>query len=740
MVLLASVGQAAQARTGVVSGKVVDGSTGAPLARVLVVVEGTRQSALTAEDGRFLFPQVAAGNRRLYVSIVGYILVQRDVQVGAGQTLDVVIPLSEGTGTYTEHVTVTADTFRRQEPAVVAQQTLGSADIQNLRGVLADDPLRAVQVLPGVATGDDLRSEFSVRGSDFAHMNFTVDGFSTPFLLHTVRAIEDRASTGSVAMINSDILEDVTLLNGGYAQRYGNRTGAEVDFRLREGSRDRSQVRLAISATNASIVAEGPLGRIARGSWLVSARKSYLDLVVKRLREEGIAFAFTDGQTKLVYDLTSRQRIDLSVIAGTSRLVDTSPNNPDDRFTGRNESAVAIASWRLTGAKHIVTARLLAGTTDFHNDQTDSPNRDIGDDRQLAGRLEATHVLSSTIQLEGGGDVERTHETQTRIRPIAGTARIINNYAGTATRSGTFGQIRWTPAGSVMLVPGARVDHSTLTGETTASPWMLGEWQVGAGLTLRAGAGIYRQFPAFEQVIGQLGRRTNRDERAAQYDTGVEGRLTTDLRWQVTVYDREEHDFMRRPAAETRVVDGRLLRGIATAPYENRLEGYSRGVELLVQRRNPNGLSGWISYAYGRNRYRDVVTGERFWGDLDQRHTFNLYGFYRLSDRMSVSGKLRLGSNFPVPGYFVERNGAYFVDDVRNEVRLPLYARLDVRANRTYNWSRKRLTLFAEVMNVLDRDNQRFDPPSIDSRTRQATRLFESMIPIVPSAGVLIEF
>ena len=135
-----------------------------------------------------------------------------------------------------------ADRFRAAEPGVASQQMLGSADIQNLRGVLADDPLRAVQVLPGVAAADDLRSEFSVRGSPFTHLNMTVDGFSTPFLLHTVRAIEDQSASGSVAMINSDILEDVTLLNGGYAQRYGDRTGAEVDFRLREGSRERRQV------------------------------------------------------------------------------------------------------------------------------------------------------------------------------------------------------------------------------------------------------------------------------------------------------------------------------------------------------------------------------------------------------------------------------------------------------------------------------------------------------------------
>ena len=113
----------------------------------------------------------------------------------------------------------------RRTPAPRRSRCSASADIQNLRGVLADDPLRAVQVLPGVATGDDLRSEFSVRGSNFSHMHLTVDGFSTPYLLHAVRAVEDASSSGSIAMINSDILQDVALVSGGYLQRSGNRTG-----------------------------------------------------------------------------------------------------------------------------------------------------------------------------------------------------------------------------------------------------------------------------------------------------------------------------------------------------------------------------------------------------------------------------------------------------------------------------------------------------------------------------------
>jgi hypothetical protein len=257
---------------------------------------------------------------------------------------------------------------------------------------------------------------------------------------------------------------------------------------------------------------------------------------------------------------------------------------------------------------------------------------------------------------------------------------------------------------------------------------------------VRAAAGVYRQFPAFEQVIGSLGRPENRHERAVQYDVGVEGRAAPTLRWQVNLYDREEKDFFRRVGAETRVVDGRFTRASNTALYFNTLNGYARGIEFLIQRRDPNKLSGWISYAYGRNRYRDLMTGETFWGDLDQRHTFNVYAHYRWSARSSVGAKLRVGSNFPIPGYFTKQGGEYFVSDARNGTRLPTYARLDVRANRAFNWPRKRLTLFAEVINLLNRDNLRYDPPSINSSTRRATGLFETMLPILPSAGVLIEF
>src|SRR3990172_1552517 len=152
---VASAWPSAQSGAGSIKGRVVDARTGAGLEDVLVSVEDGGPSTVTDSTGTFQLDRVTSGVRHLYVSVNGYILVRRDVRVVAGAAVELTIPLSEGTGTYTETVTVAADRFRQTEPGVATQQVLGSADIQNLRGVLADDPLRAVQVLPGVATTDD---------------------------------------------------------------------------------------------------------------------------------------------------------------------------------------------------------------------------------------------------------------------------------------------------------------------------------------------------------------------------------------------------------------------------------------------------------------------------------------------------------------------------------------------------------------------------------------------------------
>jgi outer membrane receptor protein involved in Fe transport len=285
-----------------------------------------------------------------------------------------------------------------------------------------------------------------------------------------------------------------------------------------------------------------------------------------------------------------------------------------------------------------------------------------------------------------------------------------------------------------------RVDRWSLTRDAGVSPWLQGELRLTSSFKLRAGGGIYRQFPGFDQAVGSFAAADVQPERAYHADIGVEQTFGDAARWQVTLYNRRERDVLRFVGDEIQVVNGRLVFA-SPVRWTNSLDGYARGVEMLLQRRSANGLSGWASYSLGFNRYHDRLTGEAFDGDFDQRHTLNVHAAYRLTNRTGLAMKFRYGSNTPAPGYWEERSsGVVFVSSARNQLRIPAYSRLDLRGSRTFNWQSRRLTLFVELLNALGHDNMRFNIPAVNGRTRQAFGIFEEMIPLIPSAGILLEF
>jgi Carboxypeptidase regulatory-like domain len=740
------------APTGTIRGTVLDTANGTGVGRVSVRLQSTGRVVLTDDEGRFAFDEVEPGDHELYVSAVDFILVKRAVAVTAGSAAEITIVLSEGTGTYAETVDVRgtpgSGVTARREPAVAAEQTLASRELQQLRGILTNDPMRAVQVLPGVTAGDDFRSEFAIRGAGVPHMTFTFEGISTPFLLHTVQQVHD---SGSVAMVNGDVLDEISLLNGAYPQRHGNRLGAEIDFRMREGSRERVQSHLSVSALDASGVAEGPLGASKRGSWLFAARKSYLDLLVERLYpEQNVSFGFTDAQAKFSYDVTPVHQLHVAFTGGRSRL----ERQPDLLGAGNlrsadNQSALGVVTWRyLPSVRFSLVQRVAAAVNRFTNSSRDGAELDAGDAQDTIYRADLSFAATPGVLIESGGEARHSTGAGREQRLGGGRFQTREDYDGAAMASSAYAQIRLQgPRADATgrrdgwsITPGLRVDHWSLVGTTTASPWIQALWPLTGALTVRAGAGVHRQEPDFALALGARGTPGLRSERAYHTDVGIEGRITGSARWQMTVYNREDRDLFRLPGSELRVVNGALVFPPLTTKYANAMDGHARGVEWLVQRQSPNGFSGWASYALGFTRYHDFTTGETFWGDYDQRHTVNLFGTYRLSDRFSLSARLRYGSNFPTVGYYDVRDGTYFAGTERNTIRVPDYSRIDVRANRTFTWDRKRLTLFLEAINVANRRNARAALPSVNRQTFIATDLYETMVPLIPAVGILLEF
>jgi hypothetical protein len=147
-----------------------------------------------------------------------------------------------------------------------------------------------------------------------------------------------------------------------------------------------------------------------------------------------------------------------------------------------------------------------------------------------------------------------------------------------------------------------------------------------------------------------------------------------------------------------------------------------------------------VAYSYGRTHYDDAERRERFWGDFDQRHALTLFGRAQVSPRTSVGAAFRAGSNFPIPGYLVARDGGLFIGTERNGLRLPAYARLDLRADRQFDYFHRRLTAFVEMLNVLNRSNAGLTGGSIDAMTGEAIGLSDTLLGRRVSAGVLVEF
>ena len=733
------------AKVGRVTGTVVEARTGAPLAAVLVKIQSTGQQALSGAEGRFEIADVPAGPQTVLVSVVGYGLVRRDVVVESGSAIDITIPVAEGASTYVEDVAVSASPFREAEPGVVSQSVLGSRDLLALRGLVADDPFRAVQVLPGVSTGDDFRTEFALRGLGPANICMAVDGVDSPLLFHTVRGVQD---SGSLGLINSDILESATLMAGPHPQRLASHIGSRLDFTTRDGSRERLVVRGLLSASAASTVLEGPLGSGKKASWLVAVRKSYIDWLLRKIDSTtDTTFGFTDAQGKLTFDLTPRQTLRLTMLAGRSVLREI--EDPPDANTldpATSTTYIGNLQWRFTPSpKFSITQQAYVLQSEYRNQVVDGRTREEGNDGDFTWRGGAEWNPADGHLIEFGAQTQRLDANRIDRRFAGRTETLVQDSSGEAWSTAAWGQYRWTPTARFAITPGVRVDRWGLIEQVKASPWLLSEFAVTSSLRARFGASLQHQAPGLDHTFYLLPDAQLRPERGLSIEGGLEQRIGAAWRVAASVYRRDDDDRLRFQDTEVRIESNRVV--VPRNPHwENAIDGLTNGAELMLERKSVNGLNGWLSYAWSKSDLTDTGGGnasglpESYAADFDQRHTVNAYVAYRWSGRTSLSARLRYGSNFPITGYIAQDANGYLLSDQRNGTRLPAYTRLDLRADRAFTYRKSRLTLFLEVVNATNHDNYRYDTPGINITTRRVFEPLDTLFPLLPVAGILIEF
>jgi len=747
LLCILGAGLTAEQPQGLIGGLVLDAQTGEPLARVRISLVGTSWQTQTDNYGRFSFPGIAAGQYTLQAATVGYRMVHRTFTLGEWQHLEFEIVLSPDTFRHSDSVEVRGDIFEPVKADGPSQLTLEGNEVKNLGSVLADDPLRAAQALPGVSSNDDFDSRFSVRGASWERIGLYLDDILLHVPFHT---LQGESATGSMTLFNGDMVETLVLHAAAPPVRFSDRTAGVIEVSTREGSRMQRSFRTTASASNAGVMAEGPIGRSRRGAWLASARKSYFQYIIRRTAttEPTLAFGFADLQGKLTFDLTPRQQVSLSVSEGVSDLDRQrwrSQLGVNAVMMADNHITLANLGWRYTSGSHLLVSSRAAWIRErFKNFSRDDLALASGYYGEWAGTGNATWLWRDEATLDFGVSLRRLHADgftyRYQFNPFV--VRRLDEYRGKAWRGGGYLQQSLRPwQGRIQLVLGARWDRHNISSPPAWSPSVSVAIMPEPRTRINLGWGEYVQYPDLHWLFSVLGGKRLLPERAIHYTAAIERRLGERSRLRAEFYQRLDRDLLFRPLYEPRLAEGRILPQQVDAPLVNSLRGRSQGFEVFFQSRTANRLTGWIAYSYGRTRMRDGVSGAQFPSDFDQKHGVNLYISYRVRPTVNISMRWIYGSGFPIPGFFRREGNRYFLSGERNAVRLPSYHRGDLRINKAFIFDRWKMTLYGELLNLTNHANYRFDSfNGYNARTGQAFVTLYKMFPIIPSAGLLLEF
>jgi hypothetical protein len=731
--------------SGEVRGSVVDAQGGEALSNVAIVFTGTAYRATTDAAGRFRFAAVEPGDYTLTASTVGYRMIKRPFHLDAGETKEFEIVLSAGTFRQTDSVVVQGGgPFEIARQDSLSTLALAGNDAKNLGSVLADDPLRAVQSLPGVSSNDDFEARFSLRGADFSRIGLHFDGVLLHMPFHT---IEGSQQTGSGSAFNGDMVEELELHESAWPARFQDRTAGVLDIHSRDGSRTGNLFRVTASASNAGVLAEGPLGR--RGSWMASARKSYLQYILERtMSDMPLVFGLEDAQGRLTYDVNPRNTLYLDVMESYSdidRARDKDRLGINSLMTGAYNYTFAHLTWRYTPT----SALMLTNHAAWMREKYDNANR-AG--QSLAGGYygewvwdaAATWSRSLGGSLDFGWSVRRARDNSffNQLLTTAPYVRLMDHGDGTGVVTGGYAQQSWTLAGGhAHISAGARWDRNSADGIAVVSPNASLAFTITPSTRVQLAWGQYAQFPELADLKSPYGGRRLLPIRATHAVGSIERRFGERTRVRAEYFEREDRDLIDRPWYEPRMLNGVVFVPPVNPPLYNSGRGYARGYEFIAERRSANRLTGWVSYAYCMARQRDGIERISYPTAYDQRHTVNAFGSYRVSPSVNLSAKWAYGSNYPYPGFLRIQNGVYYLTSARNQLRFDPFQRLDVRINKSWTQNRYKMTLYGEVVNVTNRRNYRFDSlNSYNTKTGQIGITLDRLFPILPSAGIVFEW
>jgi hypothetical protein len=611
------------------------------------------------------------------------------------------------------------------------------------------DPTRMLQALPGVSNDSDFDGLLYVRGGDGGQNRILIDDVNVSDAYHF---------GGVVSVLNVDVIDRLEFMPGGYTAAYGDALAGVLQVKRRIGNPTAFHARSSLNALAGSAALEGPIGRDAKGSWLVAGRRSLIDQVLKgRGSGPTVLPAYWDIDARL-WRMAGKNDFRLGLLTGgdflSARLSDQFEFAPAESsgVEWNRHLTVASLNWTLPAGAWSLSQVVAYGWRSQEIDLLGTvPQFARADTRQFDWRGDASRPAFGATW-SGGAQVVHKHtdyglninrlsilEPDRRSNPRSplDTTTVTSSYEARNVYAAGYAQADVALLDSTLAVTaGLRLERSSRSGGSLEpSPRLRAQWRTPwTGWTVNGAVGSYRQYPGDRlELDPTFGNPELGAERADHYVLGVARTFHKGGRVSVEGYAKQlEELIVSNPdAAEDE------------PPFQNSGTGHARGLEFMLHLPYRQ-WDGWAAYTLGEVRYRDFPGAAEYAPAQDIRHAVSLVGRWRPSEDWSVGAKYRAMSGRPYTPVVGRENVSDLFDGLTwlpvlgefNSGRFPWYERLDVRVDRAFRVSGARCTATVEVVNVLGRRNL-YDYRYVDGYSRAE---MVTMLPLIPTIGITAVF
>jgi hypothetical protein len=750
-----------------ISGTIRDASTGETLIGATVKIQNTTQSFGTSSNSYGFYSLSGnSGDYDVTVSYTGYKSFTKKISLTAALKLNVEL----GTGQGDLNEVVISSKNRKNENVRSPQMGLDKLDMKSLDNLPVlfgeKDVLKTIQLLPGVKAGGEGNTGFFVRGGA-ADQNL--------ILLDEATVYNSSHLLGFFSTFNGDAIKDVSLYKGGMPAQYGGRLSSVLDVKMQDGNNKEFAAEGGIGLIASRIKIEGPIVK-DKGSFMLSARRTYIDLLLKASPDSSLnsnTLNFYDINAKLNYKFDDKNTLYASGYFGQDNI------GIKDLFA--NDWGNTTATLRLN---HVFNDKLFSNTSLIYNkyhyaiELLDADNNarvtsmirdyNIKEDLQYYSNK---HVIRFGVQAihHRIAPSDITTQGNSSFNPLAVENRYGLELAGYLSDE-------WALTDKFNILYGVRLSSFSLLGPGTFNTYDSAGDIVSASTSGRGDfvkTYIYPE-PRFSasysltdetSIKASYNRNTQNIHILTNANTGSptdqyvmsSNNIKPELADQVAMgYFRNSKDNSFQFSGEVYYKwlqnqidykDGAEL--IANATVESELlygTGRAYGLELYAKKTKGK-LTGWISYTLSKTerKIEGINDGNYYNAKQDRTHDLAVVGIYNFNPRWTFSANYIYSTGnavtYPAGKYNVGGLTTYYYTE-RNANRMPYTGRLDLSATLKAKETKKYQSSWSfGVYNALNRKNPysvQFRDVKNDPTRTEAVQT--SLFGIIPSVTYNFKF